>query len=165
MKTDFNFLLEMNPILRLLKYFFLWVCCAQHAYPQTEQEVWKCGNLLTNQPELDGNASEKTKCKLLETPRSSVTVMGGNQQLTTTVSKTGPNSLVPYSVSEQNSRDQMAKIILLNERTRLTARQTLLEGRIKGLTLAPSERQDIESEMSRNTADLNGLAREIAKLQ
>lgn len=163
-----RFVLKMNSVFKISRCIFLCVSCIQLAYPQTEQEVWKCGNLLTNQPELKSPLSERAKCKLLDTPRGSVTVVGGSQHLPTLLPNTAPktalNSVASYAGGEQSSRDQMGKIILLNERARITARQTLLEGRLKGLAITPGERQEIESEMNRNTADLNGLKREIAKL-
>jgi hypothetical protein len=58
----------------------------------------------------------------------------------------------------------MSKAILLNEKAQIISRQTLLEERLRSPALSSTERKETEAELRRNYADLNGLAREIAKL-
>ena len=64
---------------------------------------------------------------------------------------------------QQSAKEQMSKAILLSEKDHLTFRQLDLEGRLRAKGLSPQERQELESELARNAADLNGLKREIAK--
>ena len=65
---------------------------------------------------------------------------------------------------QQSSKEQMSKAILLSEKDHLIFRQLDLEGRLRATTLTPQERQELESELVRNAADLSGLKREIAKI-
>jgi hypothetical protein len=174
----------MLTILRISQALLLGLCLMPAAYSQsTNPQIWRCGNLLTNQPIVDSSQGEKNKCELVNSAPTPVTLMGTVQKAKTPTASAqvlpgtfgapgapgAPNVDLgvtrdgPTPRDQQSSKEQMSKSILLSEKDHLTFRQLDLEGRLRVKSLSPQERQELEAELARNAADLNGLKREIAK--
>ena len=165
----------MTSITQIIRGVCLGFLMTQTADAQVEPEIWRCGNLLTNQPSTQSVDGVRAKCQLLNGTRASVTLAGnppnpnssvnngvmGNAVKTDKLSHLGETQTEPYQPSSQG---QMSKAILLNEKAQIISRQTLLEERLRSPALSSTERKETEAELRRNYADLNGLAREIAKL-
>jgi len=176
---------NMISRLQILRYFAFGLAVFYLSVAQSEPEIWKCGNLLTNQPNNASLEGESAKCQLMSGTRSTVTVIGGahtsslpNKNISVSAaaaaasSPSSPSSplelpgvgVTSANPSQQSTREQMSKSILLSEKERLTSRQLQLEDRLRLLTPSSPERLEIEGEVNRNLADLAGLRREIAKL-
>ena len=173
---------NMISRLQILRYFAFGLAVFYLSVAQSEPEIWKCGNLLTNQPNNASLEGESAKCQLMSGTRSTVTVIGGahtsslpNKNISVSAAAAAASSpssplelpgvgVTSANPSQQSTREQMSKSILLSEKERLTSRQLQLEDRLRLLTPSSPERLEIEGEVNRNLADLAGLRREIAKL-
>ena len=165
----------MTSLKQIIRGICLGLLMTQTVNAQVEPEIWRCGNLLTNQPSTQSVDVVSTKCQPLNGTHASVTLAGklpnpnsavkngvmGNSVKTDKLSSVGETQTEPYQPSSQV---QMSKAILLNEKAQIISRQTFLEERLRSSTLSSTQRLETEAELRRNYADLNGLAREIAKL-
>jgi len=165
----------MALIRRLVQGMLFGLFLAQLSHSQSGPEIWRCGNLLTNQPIPESLDPEKIKCRPLDNSRASVTFIGNSRNLKAPSSSNGDGgqasnekitgTLGSDSLRDQpSSREQMSKSILINERDRLIARQAKLESKLKQDALSTADQREIQDEINRNQADLSGLRREIAKL-
>lgn len=159
---------------------------AEQTAPGGGSTIWRCGNLLTNVPALQGHAKadttlntrgdKKGECRLINLDATSVTVnawptrsrASGASPLGAEPTSAAParstQSTSPMQGNDASLKNQMAKDILSDEHSRLSARQLKLQEQLQRSDLSPLERERSEQEMRRNAGDLLGLRREISKL-
>ena len=151
------------------------------ATAQNQNQLWKCGQLITNQiPTPEQTVSDKSSCLPIEvtTPTvilsapnatnapnaaSRIVVPGGKAD---SVSKNA--EAIPFvgqsTVLTKADRDEQSRQILMSEQGRLIERRNVLIEQTKNAKFDAAELKKINQENARISADLLGLDREISKL-
>ena len=151
------------------------------ATAQNQNQLWKCGQLITNQiPTPEQAVSDKSSCLPIEvtTPTvilsapnatnapnaaSRIVVPGGKAD---SVSKNA--EAIPFvgqsTVLTKADRDEQSRQILMSEQGRLIERRNVLIEQTKNAKFDAAELKKINQENARISADLLGLDREISKL-
>ena len=172
-------MLRINSLFPVV--FILLGCWLKMAIAQNQNQLWKCGQLITNQiPTPEQAVSDKSSCLPIEvtTPTdilsapnatnapnaaSRIVVPGGKAD---SVSKNA--EAIPFvgqsTVLTKADRDEQSRQILMSEQGRLIERRNVLIEQTKNAKFDAAELKKINQENARISADLLGLDREISKL-
>ena len=172
-------MLRINSLFPVV--FILLGCWLKMAIAQNQNQLWKCGQLITNQiPTPEQAVSDKSSCLPIEvtTPTvilsapnatnapnaaSRIVVPGGKAD---SVSKNA--EAIPFvgqsTVLTKADRDEQSRQILMSEQGRLIERRNVLIEQTKIAKFDAAELKKINQENARISADLLGLDREISKL-
>ena len=172
-------MLRINSLFPVV--FILLGCWLKMATAQNQNQLWKCGQLITNQiPTPEQTVSDKSSCLPIEvtTPTvilsapnatnapnaaSRIVVPGGKAD---SVSKNA--EAIPFvgqsTVLTKADRDEQSRQILMSEQGRLIERRNVLIEQTKNAKFDAAELKKINQENARISADLLGLDREISKL-
>ncbi len=172
-------MLRINSLFPVV--FILLGCWLKMATAQNQNQLWKCGQLITNQiPTPEQAVSDKSSCLPIEvtTPTvilsapnatnapnaaSRIVVPGGKAD---SVSKNA--EAIPFvgqsTVLTKADRDEQSRQILMSEQGRLIERRNVLIEQTKNAKFDAAELKKINQENARISADLLGLDREISKL-
>lgn len=151
------------------------------ATAQNQNQLWKCGQLITNQiPTPEQTVSDKSSCLPIEVTTPTVILSAPNA---TNASNAASRIVVPGGKADSVSknaeaipfvgqstvltkadRDEQSRQILMSEQGRLIERRNVLIEQTKNAKFDAAELKKINQENARISADLLGLDREISKL-
>jgi hypothetical protein len=164
---------SLFPVVFILLGYWLKMAIAQN-----QNQLWKCGQLITNQiPTSEQGVYDKSSCQLIEVTTPTVILSAPNSPNATsrivisggkvdTVSKNAES--IPFlgqsTVLSKAERDEQSRQILMSEQGRLIERRNVLIEQTKSGKFEAEELKKINQENARISADLLGLDREISKL-
>ena len=154
------------------------------AIAQNQNQLWKCGQLITNQiPTPEQAVSDKSSCLPIEVTTPTVILSAPNATNATNAPNAASRIVVPGGKADSVSknaeaipfvgqstvltkadRDEQSRQILMSEQGRLIERRNVLIEQTKNAKFDAAELKKINQENARISADLLGLDREISKL-
>ena len=175
-------MLRINSLFPVV--FILLGCWLKMATAQNQNQLWKCGQLITNQiPTPEQAVSDKSSCLPIEVTTPTVILSAPNATNATNASNAASRIVVPGGKADSVSknaeaipfvgqstvltkadRDEQSRQILMSEQGRLIERRNVLIEQTKNAKFDAAELKKINQENARISADLLGLDREISKL-
>jgi hypothetical protein len=175
-------MLRINSLFPVV--FILLGCWLKMATAQNQNQLWKCGQLITNQiPTPEQTVSDKSSCLPIEVTTPTVILSAPNATNATNASNAASRIVVPGGKADSVSknaeaipfvgqstvltkadRDEQSRQILMSEQGRLIERRNVLIEQTKNAKFDAAELKKINQENARISADLLGLDREISKL-
>lgn len=181
-------MLRINSLFPVV--FILLGCWLKMATAQNQNQLWKCGQLITNQiPTPEQTVSDKSSCLPIEVTTPTVILSAPNATNATNASNASNASnaasrivvpggkadsvsknaeAIPFvgqsTVLTKADRDEQSRQILMSEQGRLIERRNVLIEQTKNAKFDAAELKKINQENARISADLLGLDREISKL-
>lgn len=175
-------MLRINSLFPVV--FILLGCWLKMATAQNQNQLWKCGQLITNQiPTPEQTVSDKSSCLPIEVTTPTVILSAPNATNATNASNAASRIVVPGGKADSVSknaeaipfvgqstvltkadRDEQSRQILMSEQGRLIERRNVLIEQTKNAKFDAAELKKINQENARISDDLLGLDREISKL-